>query len=143
LKARDWTLLTIAAGKSPLEPVELQKALFLLSRNISKRTLGRDFYDFAPYDYGPFAKDIYDDARALQVANLVTISREPGSRFSIYVPTPEGKEAATKLREGLSNASVDYLDRVVAFVQSVSFTELVSAIYKAYPEMRKNSVFQG
>jgi hypothetical protein len=36
----------------------------------------------------------------------------------------------------------DYIDRESIFVRSLSFPELVAAIYKAYPEMRANSVFQ-
>ena len=39
-------------------------------------------------------------------------------------------------------AALDYLDRVVPWVQSLSFDALVRAIYKEYPHMAQNSVFR-
>lgn len=139
----NWTLLTLAAADTPLQPVQLQKSLFLLSRNVRSKVLGRNFYTFEPYDYGPFCKDIYGDTEILEAKNLAKITRPPVSRFNTYSVTPEGSAIADDLRQHLSAKVVDYLDRVVGFVQSVSFSQLVSAIYKAYPEMRKNSVFRG
>jgi hypothetical protein len=82
---------------------------------------------------------IYGDARLLDMAELVTITSPPISRFNTYSATPAGEEAAAQLRKPLPARVVDYLDRVVELVQSVSFSELVSAIYKHYPEMRENS----
>ncbi len=46
---KDWTLLTIvAADEHPLQPVQLQKSLFLISRNLPHYLLGSDqFYSFS------------------------------------------------------------------------------------------------
>ncbi len=136
----------MSAARAPLQPVQLQKALFLLSKNVPRKVLGRAFYVFEPYDYGPFCKAIYDDAIALEISALAEIGRPVGMRFNTYAATPAGKSVAAKLREELLKENkdvVDYLDRVVTFVQSVSFSQLVGAIYKAYPEMRAKSVFRG
>jgi len=40
------------------------------------------------------------------------------------------------------DGAVAYLREVVPWAQSLSFNELVRAIYEAYPEPRANSVFR-
>lgn len=141
---QDWTLLVIAAaGDKPLQPVQLQKSLFLLGEELSAKDLGtRHFYAFTPYDYGPFCAEAYSDAEVLEAAGLVTISRPPETRYRLYVCTDQGAKRAAELRASLAPSAADYLARVVAFTQSLTFNELVTAVYKAYPAMKKNSVFQ-
>jgi hypothetical protein len=36
---------------------------------------------------------------------------------------------------------VSYIEKLAGFVSKASFVHLVSSIYRAYPEMRVNSVF--
>ena len=141
---KDWTLLVIAeAGEQPVQPVQLQKALFLISRNLRRRDLTTSgFYAFTPYDYGPFCSTIYSDAEELETEGLVFISRPPESRYRTYRATEAGLQRASGLKSELSAQATTYLTRVVEFVQKHSFNELVSAIYKAYPDMKANSVFQ-
>ena len=45
--------------------------------------------------------------------------------------------------EGLEAPVRHHLKELASFVRSLSFAGLVSAVYKAYPEMRANSVFNG
>ena len=49
---------------------------------------------------------------------------------------------ALQLREANPRAAA-YLDQVVKWALSLSFTQLVRAIYEQYPEMREKSVFVG
>ncbi len=142
---KDWMLLIIAeAGALPVQPVQLQKSLFLIGRNLEKTDLATDnFYSFQAYDYGPFCGAVYDDAEILETERLIEIQRPPTTRYKLYSITPTGTTRADELRRKLSERALDYLSNVVKFTQSVSFNELVSAIYKAYPEMRENSVFKG
>ena len=142
LDRQDWTLLVLAAARGgSLQPVELQKALFLVSRNVPANER-RDFYKFRPYDYGPFCGAIYSDADTLQLLGLVEIDHPARARYRQYRATPVGIERANELRRKLGRETVAYLDRMVAWVQRLPFNELVRAIYKAYPEMRANSVFR-
>lgn len=144
---RDWTLLVIAeAGTRSVQPVQLQKSLFLISQNLKKPDLTTDpdhFYLFRAYDYGPFCGAVYDDAEILETEGLVEIQHPPATRYKLYRITPSGTARASELRLILSKQALDYLGGVVKFTQNVSFNDLVSAIYKAYPEMRENSVFKG
>lgn len=144
LLPEDWTLLVIAAGGArPLEPVQLQKSLFLLAKRLPPERLRvREFYSFAPYDYGPFCRDVYDDAERLERDGLIQIERPPYTRFNRYTPTPAGLQRAEELRKMLDEPTRVYLQSVVDWTVSLSFNQLVSAIYDAYPEMREKSVFQ-
>lgn len=140
---QNWTLLVLAAARGgSLPPVKLQKALFLISRDVPADER-RKFYKFRPYDYGPFSRAIYSDAEELEALGLVEIEPSEFARYRLYRATPKGIEFAIEQRSMLRPATVAYLDRMLEWVQSLSFKDLVRAIYKAYPEMRVNSVFRG
>jgi uncharacterized protein YwgA len=145
LTPKDWTLMVIAAARGrAVEPVQLQKALFLLSRQLTPSQLRvRRFYDFAPYDYGPFSREVYDDAEQLEREGLIHVERPPQARFNLYAATEAGLERAAQLNAQLSAPVRVHLRSVVDWATSLTFTELVSAIYTAYPDMKENSVFQG
>jgi len=142
MKASDWLLLTVAAaeGKS-MSPVQLQKALYLMSKEVGAKRLARPFYKFVPYDYGVFCADIYSDAESLDASGLVEIIY--GGRYKQYAATEDGLAEAAELRESANDDAIEYLDNVVEWVRSLSFDELVRAMYKKYPETKKRSVFRG
>lgn len=142
MERRDWVLLVIAAtGGEALSPVQLQKSLFLIGKNCN-RAVGRHFYKFVPYNYGPFNATIYSDAEELDAEGLVTINRLPGQRWIEYAATTEGLARARSLEKDLPQDAVNYLHRVVPWARSLSFSQLIRAIYSRYPEYRAKSVFQ-
>ena len=137
----DWTLLAIAEARGePLTPVQLQKSLFLLGRE-RKKSVGRGFYKFSAYNYGPFCKVVYEDAEALAEDGLVRIDLVGGHGWSEYSATTPGLARAKKLRKEAPNDAVLYLRRVVAWARNLTFDQLVKAIYDRYPEQQENSVF--
>jgi hypothetical protein len=137
----EWAMLVIAAAEGqPMTPVQLQKALFVVGKNLD---LGNGFYRFEPYDYGPFCKQIYADAEGLERAGLVRITTPQGPwEYKEYLATADGLQRAKELRARLTPKQRDYVGRVVGWVRGRSFKELVTAIYEAYPEMAANSVFK-
>jgi uncharacterized protein len=143
MRREDWTLLAISvAGGKGLSPVQLQKTLFLVGRRLPQGDLGDAFYNFEPYNYGPFDVSIYQDAEMLEGRGLVAISRSNERRWAQYLPTPDGVRAAGTLRERANPRAVAYLEQVVAWAMRLSFRDLVRAIYAEFPEFRINSVFQ-
>ena len=136
------TMLAMAEGR-PFSPVQIQKSLFLTIRNFPDIVSKGDTYDFVPYDYGPFDKAVYEDINELQREGLAEISFSAGGRWREYRATRQGRETARPLIEKLSKNRQKYLTDVCAWVRSLSFPQLVSAIYKSYPEMRANSIFSG
>lgn len=128
------------AGDGQYTPVQVQKLLFLLDKNIG-RELGGPFFSFEPYDYGPFDKEVYQVLDQLRLGGLVEIMDVPGRNWKQYKLTEAGKEAAAKELSNLEHRARSYIESVSSFVRSLSFAQLVSAIYKEYPEMKVNSVF--
>jgi uncharacterized protein YwgA len=128
------------AGGSPHSPVQVQKLLFLIDRNLSS-LLGGPSFDFQPYHYGPFDRSVYTTLEDLAKQGLVEITQGDGN-WRDYRLTTAGQSRAARVVDGLEERAQRYVQRASVFVRSLSFPELVSAIYKAYPEMRVHSVFQ-
>lgn len=139
----NWTLLAVAKARGRgLSPVQLQKSLFLLGKNLSG-VVGGDFYQFEPYNYGPFDVAVYQDAERLATQGLVAITRTAERRWPLYQITPAGEVVAQQVESHVTPVASHYLDSVVAWTQRLSFQQLVKAIYARYPEMRERSIFQG
>jgi uncharacterized protein len=142
MQRRDWNLLVLAAAEGQaLSPVQFQKALFLISRNLPGE-VGENFYDFQPYNYGPFDADVYNDALSLVPEQLAAVSKSPQG-WTEYSATPNGLARAKQIAEALDPKVSSYVERLVKWVRSQSFPALVRAIYHKYPEMKVNSVFGG
>jgi len=141
---KEWTLLVIAAAEGePLQPVQLQKALFLLAENLTDAQRQTDgFYDFQPYDFGPFAQAIYADADELGAEGLILIAQPHARAYREYIATVPGLKQAAMIRDQLAPAVAEYLSRVVTWARRLSFDQLVRAIYKKYPKMQVNSIFR-
>ena len=129
------------AGTGFFTPVQVQKMFFLLDRNIFDEE-EEGYFDFVPYDYGPFDVDVYRELEELEVEGLVEIQDlYPTLSPKKYRLTDEGlRRGEEVLGEFPDNIQI-YIRRVVDFVRSLSFAQLVAAIYKAYPDMAVNSTF--
>jgi uncharacterized protein len=138
---RNLLLAALAAGGGEKHtPVQVQKLIFLVEKNVGEE-LGGASFSFVPYDYGPFDASIYDVLRALEAEGLA--KGEPTPRgWKTYALTPEGQEQGRRLLEGLPGRARKYIDEVSNFVRRLSFADLVSSVYKAYPEMKVHSVFR-
>ena len=123
-----------------LTPVQIQKLLFLIDRNVPEKIQGPHF-DFQPYHYGTFDKSIYSLLDELAEKKLIQII-ETGCSWKKYGLTPEGQSIAESYLNSLDEKTRAYIQRLSNFVLALSFEQLVSAIYKAYPEMKQNSVFK-
>lgn len=140
---RGLLLLVLASSDRHFTPVQLQKTLFLIDERGSGLVGGKKF-NFEPYDYGPFDQEVYRVAEQLQREGLIEIdnshSTTPSRRYAL---TAIGRRRAQDVRDIASSRAVEYIRTVVTWVQSLSFADLVSAIYKEFPAMRSNSVFRG
>lgn len=142
MNRRDWVLLALAsASDHRLQPVQLQKSLFLASQKLDATQLG-EFYRFEPYDYGPFSSLVYADADLLAQEGLVQVVPQPRVRWREYVATPDGLARASALEGEVAPAAIEYLGRAVKWTKDLSFAELIRAIYAHFPEFKAKSVFK-
>ena len=141
LQKKDWTLLAIAfADGMPLSPVQLQKSLFLFGELLPDEVWSEDFYEFEPYNYGPFCSAVYRDAEALAEAGLVQII--PSAQgYLQYSATRDGLAQRDRLCGMLTEDVVGYARQLIEWVRAQSFRGLLSEIYRRYPQYRVNSVF--
>ncbi len=141
----DWLLLLVALDAPPagLEPVRVQKALFLLAREGGLPR--RERYWFLPYNYGPMSPRIYRDVDALARRGLLERVPVPGYAWGRVRATHEGRRRAEELvaaageRERRTLVS---LARIRGLVTSLGFAELLETIYERHPDYAVNSVFR-
>lgn len=143
MKKEDWIVLTLdASGGKPYSPVQLQKALFLLKNEEPGKEVRGEYYNFSPYNYGPFDAAIYSDARTLSDQGLISIETRPDQRWPNYLITAAGKERAAELKKEASARAVAYLQVLAEWIHEISFQQLLKAVYSKYPAYAKNSVFK-
>lgn len=129
--------IVAAAGEAGLGRAQLQKSVFLVGEEFDG-ALPSNFYQFRPYMYGPFAQGVYADIERLSDGPMIhTYPGDDGRPIYRFA-----SNAATEMI-GLTDNLNSLIRRIVEWVTSMSFDELVRAIYYLYPEQRENSVFQG
>ncbi len=144
LTAIDWLLLFLsrgplgAAGPAELDPIRIQKGLFLLSM----RGPARDVYSFRPHYWGPFSSEIYRDLSLLEAQGLVQTEYPVGQTWALYRTTSQGEARAAELAGRLDHRFVDWLADDRGFVTKHSFVQLLKEIYAAYPEYAEKSLLQ-
>jgi uncharacterized protein len=101
--------------------------------------VGGPHFDFQPYDFGPFDRDVYDTLETLAAQGLVYQRR---ARYQLWTLSPEGYRRGAELLRAYPSAAATYIQQVAAWVRSLPFNRLVAAIYRAYPEMKAKSIFR-
>ena len=140
---RDNFILAVLATStdSQYTPVQLQKIFFLLDRNLDAQVSYSPKFNFIPYHYGPFDKAVYEELDKLEFRNLVEIDYDRFNKLKHYQLTTEGQTLGEKQLQRIDIKSAEYIKKVTDFVRSLSFEQLIQAIYKEYPDMKVNSIF--
>lgn len=141
MNRQDYVLAVLSAGGEQVQfsPVQIQKLFFLLDREVSN-FVGGPHFDFQPYDYGPFDKAVYHDLGLMEPAGLV--AQIGDGRYRKYMLTTVGFRRGQRVLANLSQELQSYIGSLSNWTRSVSFTQLVSEIYRLYPDMKTNSIFR-
>jgi hypothetical protein len=131
--------LAAAGQNATFTPVQVQKLFFLLDREASHLVNGPHFA-FRPYDYGPFDSDVYSTLDNLERDGLVAVVAD---RYRLYVLMTEGFAEGHIILLSLPPETREFIRKTARWVKALNFQQLVAAIYRRYPEMRANSIFQG
>jgi uncharacterized protein len=139
---RHWALLALAhSPDGALTPVQIQKTMFLLGESY-RPLVASDFYNFRPYNYGPFDADVYRDLDQL-VADGLAIKQHRSGATREYMITESGTRKAQELKRRVPAAVTEYLSATASWARRLTFSQLVRAVYARFPTYRANSVFQG
>jgi len=103
--------------------------------------IGGPHFEFVPYHYGPFDKAVFWELEDLSSKGKVEISYQKSWRT--FRLTVAGQLEGEPLLSKCDPTIREFIEECSRFVRRLSFTQLVSAIYKAFPEMKENSVFRG
>jgi uncharacterized protein YwgA len=143
MRRADWLLLLLSDrtldpdGSTTLDPVRIQKGMFLLS----KRGPHKQLYDFQPYNWGPFSRDVYSDLDQLVAQGLVEQESRPGQSWSLYKLSEDGYMLASKVASSTDENAVRWMAQLRRYLTSRSFNELLTEIYSLHPEYATRSQF--
>ena len=124
-----------------LDPIQIQKTIFLIEKEcIENKSLTKTF-NFVPYNYGPFDKDIYNDLQILIQKNLV--ASEWNGNIKQYKATENTElfDYRNELVNHYGKTFVDNVKNITDFVSNLSFDKLLNWLYNKYPEMAENTVY--
>ena len=132
-------LAAMAAGGlgARYDPVRVQKLLFLVDSEIPQYIDG-PYFHFEPHHYGPFDKSVYEELDRLAEQREVGIDTDEG--YNRYSLTDTGYAKGTSVLEMLSDPPSSYLENTAKWIRFVPLKQLLSTIYRQYPEMAVNSI---
>jgi len=132
----------------------LMKLLFLLDKEGYLEPIQRNLFDFQPYKYGPFDKQIYSSLEDLSNEDLIRISYVNKSDDGINRGNEERFDKVTKFQ--ITSKGVNYLREFstrlpVKILQAISvvkiiygempIVELLQQVYQRYDDYTSNSVW--
>ena len=140
-KREDVALLFLTAlPGSFYTTTQLQKALFLISKNIPE--ICTIPYNFVAADYGPSDYSISQDLDKLIESGVATwVSTHAGyARHLKYTATYDGYKFVDIYK--INAKHKDYIYRVAKWILPMDMIRLVGAIVRAYPEYGTSMIFR-
>lgn len=124
-----------------LDPIQIQKAIFLIEKECIENKNFAKTFNFVPYNYGPFDKDIYNDLQTLIQKNFV--ASEWNGNIKQYKTTEDTAlfDYSNELVTHYGETFIDNVKNITDFVSNLSFDELLNWLYNKYPEMAEKTVY--
>ncbi len=121
----------------PWTPVQLQKVFFILDEKIPGDIEGPRFA-FYPHDYGPYDPAVYETLKVLAKVGKAFIAN-----YSIrtYRLTVQGQREGEQALATLPPSAQAYTRSLSEWLRALSFTDLVTAVYREFPAMAVKAVF--
>jgi hypothetical protein len=113
--------------------------IFFLIDRAGAHLFGGPHFHFMPYDYGPFDSAVYEVLDLLSTQDYVQI--DSGGRYRHYCLTPCGFNKGQRILDALPVGTQKFLRDTANWVRALRFDQLVAAIYREYPDMKVNSIF--
>ncbi len=137
---KNFVLAVLSTSTGKWGPSQLQKIFFLLDRKAGSLVNG-PFFDFIPYDYGPYDAAVYRIVEGLAEEDQMIIF---GGHFQAksYQVSVSGFQRGAEVLSKMDSKASRYIRDLSEWVRSQTFSGLIASIYKAYPEMKVRAVFR-
>ena len=132
----DWILVVLQ--RRPLDRIHIMKSLFLFWHRSKER--GPEFFQFAPYLYGPYSLEVYSELRNLTEKSLVIQPRYPIQEWAKYYLTERGRAKAEEVVKRFASEDVCKIEDIVEEISGLTFLQLLEKVYQEAPEFAVNSV---
>ncbi len=129
--------MTAGGEQASFDPAQIQKLLFLIDNEIPE-LIGGPHFDFKPHEYGPFDESVYAVLKSLHSKGCVHIDHT--GQYPRYALTPQGFRQGTEVQQDIPTLASEYLAEASVWIRSLTFRQLLTAIYTKYPEMAINSI---
>ena len=122
----------------------MQKLVFLIQEefeNADSRLPGT--YTYIPYDYGPFARELYDDLDRLKERGVITEERvemSDGTYKYNYRLTDEAEDYISRVQQEKLEKTRQLADQIKSEFNDTRLPDLLDYVYAEYPEYAENSV---
>lgn len=132
-----WPLLTLYVVGEIRGKTKLQKLVFLLDKELN--IIKDQGYNFVPYKYGPFSKELIEDVEMLILTGLVKTEEEVkefnGEEVTImvYKLTDRGKSIARQIYNELTDEEKRRINKLKEF-NTRSARSLTAYVHRKYPE---------
>lgn len=99
-------------------------------------TAKHKLYQFIPYHYGPFAKELYTDLETLQEQGLITV--DDSDEDKTHISLLNSKEVEAELAELPADLQAD-IEAIIDSYGDLDLTALLATVYEKYPAYAKKS----
>ena len=134
------------------EPIEgrtrLQKMVFLMQQKLEERDqdpLESDDYEFIPYDYGPFAKELYSDLESLSHHEMIRSSESSlGSgktKYDYEIKNAGEDFVSDQIPQEDAQIILDLAEEIKSEYNKMILSDLIDDVYSQYPEYAENSIY--
>ncbi|TFH00133.1 MAG: hypothetical protein E4H14_20000 [Candidatus Thorarchaeota archaeon] len=117
--------------------------MFLIHKQVveeMKLGISSSNYRFRAWRFGPFTEDVLDDVAALSTFGLMKTEGDEDATQS-FLLTPKGRDAVNRTldSEPALTRVMDEISRIKKSYGRISLEELVSKVYRQYPEYTDKS----
>lgn len=141
--------LMYAGGKEPVEGrTRLQKMVFLVQQRMNSDrnvSLESDDYEFIPYDYGPFSKELYDDLDSLVDRHMVEDREEELDsgkvKYDYEIQTAGEEFVESQLSSEDGQEIIQIARDVKTEYNDMLLSDLIDDVYSRFPEYAEESIW--